>query len=806
MIRYRLDDLGPYQFEKLVQSLLKSACGLGMESWGNRGDLGRDAYAPGELRFPDQNRQQSGPFVFQVKLVEGANEAGARPEAALISSARKEVAEIARRLANRVWEPPRHFTFITNAPIRPSGREKIRQMFQVAVRSAEIHVWGGDDVCDLLDQYPQITRAFPQLLSIRDLDALIGRALNKASRERSDGAIELARELVPVFAPTSAYERAWKVLAKHHFVVLEGPPEVGKSAIAWMIGLSQVAVGWESIVCRTPETFFHSIEAAARQVFIADDAFGRTEYDPARTSLWEVDLDLILHRLGPRHWLVWTSRKHILERACQRMDAQGKARSFPDPAAVLVDVENLTVEERALILFRHAKTSALDSDTKNVIRRHASMIVFDREFTPERIRRLIHENLPGILSSKRQKRLDESEVGAAIREALRNPTRQMRVAFQNLPHAYKWFLVALLEISETGLSYKGNIEPLSRLYDDYCPEAHREPFDRVLQHLTEAFVKRRDNPIGAHIVDWIHPSYRDLVIEELIEDADLRNTFLRRASLEGIKLAVSDTGGEVGKRRQPFMRSAESWDILNSRCLALVDSRMEIRELLQVLASAASQGTTPDTLRRWKRLISSVCGAVATVWNEDKAVFSALDIAAFLEARSAVKVDTPLPDLDPSWEALETKFLESARAAPADVELNYGPFDEIAAFAEAIQGVAADFLELKGFPERFDTELALILEKAAEEGSARYYLDDAEEMRGLASRMESIASSVERLGGISDKFVTKAKSTAKLLISRSAGLEGEAAAAEPGEEEPDRDEGHRSQSELFDIGRLFSEL
>src|SRR5262249_14187002 len=122
--------------------------------------------------------------------------------------------------------------------------------------------------------------------------------------------------------------------------------------------------------------------------------FGRTEYDPTRTSKWEADLDLVLHRLDRRHWLIWTSRKHILERACEKMDAQGKARSFPDPGAVLVDVSELSTEERALILFRYAKSAELDSKSKDLVRKYASQIVWDPEFTPERIRRFIRDSVP----------------------------------------------------------------------------------------------------------------------------------------------------------------------------------------------------------------------------------------------------------------------------------------------------------------------------------------------------------------------------------------------------------------------------
>ena len=112
--------------------------------------------------------------------------------------------------------------------------------------------------------------------------------------------MQIATELVPVFAPTSSYERAWSVLRKHHFAVLEGPPEVGKSAIAWMVGLTQAAQGWETVVCQTPAVFFDMIRGSRSQVFIADDAFGRGEYDPTRMTIWEADLDLVLHRLNRR--------------------------------------------------------------------------------------------------------------------------------------------------------------------------------------------------------------------------------------------------------------------------------------------------------------------------------------------------------------------------------------------------------------------------------------------------------------------------------------------------------------------------
>src|SRR3954471_13232430 len=94
---YRLDDLGWFEFEQLVQTLAKVRLGMGVEAWGGRGDWGRDAYFAGSLRYPT-NDETSGPFVLQSKFVESANAAGAKPEKLILAAVRKECAKIRTNL------------------------------------------------------------------------------------------------------------------------------------------------------------------------------------------------------------------------------------------------------------------------------------------------------------------------------------------------------------------------------------------------------------------------------------------------------------------------------------------------------------------------------------------------------------------------------------------------------------------------------------------------------------------------------------------------------------------------------------
>jgi len=494
------------------------------------------------------------------------------------------------------------------------------------------------------------------------------------------------------------------------------------------------------------------------------------------------------------------------------MDAQGKARSFPDPGSVLVDVSELSIEERALILFRHARSAALEKEAKTLIRKNAGEIIEDPEFTPERIRRFVHEGLPAIVAEISSDRITVAQVKSAIKEALRNPTKQMRVTFEKLLPAYKWFLVALLEVPDASgsllIRVKGNVEHLHSLYDAYCPDAAHEPFEIIMEHLTEAFVKVRKPDHGGRVVDWIHPSYRDLVIDELTQNADLRNTFLKRASLEGVKLAVSDTGGRYGKRRLPFIRSAESWDVLRERCMSLVAADVGDRDVLEVLGNAASQNSSPEHKIRWARLLTSVCNAVRAKWDKESRLINAADLEAFAKARKYADPEVKLPELLATWESLDTQFRESLRLADRGDELDYDAFGNLTTFAGVVEECAPGFLEQVGFPNKYEAAITSLLYNAETEVSEHSSSSDPDELRALAGRKDSIAASLERLDELSVGHSAKANALADRLRERSSELEQEALENEPPEPGYEDEPGSRSHDEvmIFDIGKLFSEL
>ena len=554
MLRYDLDKLGWHQFERLCQTLLKHKLGLGVEAWGGTNDWGRDAYYSDTLKYPTEE-MQDGPFLFQCKFVNGANAADAHVEKPVLNAIKQECDAIKKRLSIKKWKiPPRVYTFLTNAVLTGTIRNKIELNLKAILPDSIIKSQDGDDICALVDLTTGIARRFPQILSLNDLNILLSDCVNKDILNRSEAAIEESKEKSKVFVPTEAYYKAMKILQEFHYVVLEGPPEVGKTAIGRMIALSYMPEDWEVIECRLPRDFLQKYDSNQKQIFVADDSFGRTEYNPERVSYWQDDLPSILRKINNHHLLIMTSRKHLLEMAKDKLDVPGANKDFPLPAEVLVDVSNLTQTEKALMLYKHMKNASLTNTQKMFVRGLAGKIIQHTGFTPERIRELT-------LKTK-----ENGCTPGLIEDTLTTPTGRMSKTYRELPIAHKWFMVSVL--LNPRHSFLFSIERTKSLYEMLCPSEEMINFEKIQTQLSEAFIKTKElGQIKTEEIDWIHPSCGDMVAIELSDNPKDRIHFLTHCDTSGLKYAVSTGGGYKGSEILPLLKSPKDWSIFKTRCV-----------------------------------------------------------------------------------------------------------------------------------------------------------------------------------------------------------------------------------------------
>jgi len=757
-------------------------------------------FVTSRLAYPTREFVSDGPFIFQVKFIEEANAPQAKIADRILDAVRKEAEAILARARVRKWLPPLHYILFTNAPLSVQLREQISSVLHEPTGGALVHCHGSSDVCDLLDNHPNLRRSFPQLLSLRDLDILLREATNAETLERSRAAIDSAREIVGVFVPTTAYSAAWHILRGHHFVVLEGPPEMGKTAIAWMISLAQVSEGWQAIACDRPEDFFSCYSRVDRQVFVADDAFGRTEYDPSRGNKWEQNLDRVIRTLDSNHWLLWTSRKHVLERALKEIDLQGAARHFPEPAAVLVDAGKLSTRERALILYRHGRSAGLEEAARNLVREHARSIVNNPSFTPERIRRFVHDRLPQLAAGA------QTSIAAEIAEAIGNPTDRMRKAFRALTPTNKWLLISLLEIEA-----RRPLEELRVAYERCCPIEVRLPFESVVDELSEAFVRSRNSNQGT-IVDWVHPSCRDLVIDELRADPPLLAAFLNRTSLDGINLAISHSGGLFGEeRRQPLVTTAQGWQCLRRRCLALASEgdATSASHLLLTLTSALGEESDSSARGELTSILGDACRLLVDRWNSTRAVLSGFELQVYIKASELLIPLPPMPSLDASWQAVNLRFMVGLERCEPDGPLQgenwLKPWVN---FLEAVSRSEPRLLKQVRSVAARDHQVERLLHVLELELKWDRSLDFCEEYESEAERFDGLASLVESIRSIFPIHESGCDATSNRLSKRAAELR-EQAEDVPSKEPPDMDDDERRpliRDEWVDLATLFSDL
>lgn len=438
-LKYRINILGWYNFEGLVQTLLKVLIGSGVKSIGGTKDGGRDASFEGEAPFPSKRTKWKGKWIFQVKYSEletGSVEAiGKR----ILNAFNKEIKNIEQRRG--YW--PNNYILITNVHLTSTLRNKLSDVIRVAGFNGNFQSIDGREICEFLDIYPHIRYSFPQLIGLADLNKII----NKELYNRSEAFVADLQPKLSVFVTTNQYFKAHEILRKYHFVVLDGPPESGKSFIGAAITLSYTAEGYEVFYPQKPAEIYKVHNFSNKQVYFADDAVGSITFDPNLGDFWGRDLPGIIHKLDKHHKLIWTARKYILQEALDRTKLGEHIDNFPGIHEVLVEVSDYKLLEKGLILYNHAKQANLTGDAKKLIKENANFISNHSNYTPERIRQLIQLILSGV--QKKLSLKEKQEWCKKIDEFLKNPSERFCKAYREaLGHSERTMLITLLDLGK----------------------------------------------------------------------------------------------------------------------------------------------------------------------------------------------------------------------------------------------------------------------------------------------------------------------------------------------------------------------
>lgn len=370
---FNLHQLGWNSFQQLCHTITREILGQTVEQFLDTHDGGRDGAFRGTWHA-DGHDDLNGPFVIQCKFT-------GKPSGVLRASNLAEEAAKAKKLVEGGF--CESYLLMTNAGISGVNAKAIEKLFKdVGVK--HFRQFGSSWIEQQIIENKRLRTLVPRVYGLGDLSEI----LDERAYAQTRVIIESMREDLAKVVITSAYRKAVEAINEHHFVLLVGEPAVGKTTIASLLAMSAIDTKDASVLkLDSPEKLTeHWNPGEPTQFFWIDDAFGVTQYENSLVSRWNHVLLQVRAMLRGGAIVVMTSRDYIYNRARKNL----KESAFPllNESQVVVEVENLTLEEKRQILYNHIKLGNQSYPFRTKIKPYLESVATHPRFIPETARRL----------------------------------------------------------------------------------------------------------------------------------------------------------------------------------------------------------------------------------------------------------------------------------------------------------------------------------------------------------------------------------------------------------------------------------
>jgi energy-coupling factor transporter ATP-binding protein EcfA2 len=373
-VNYELHSLGWKAFQNLCVTVTAEIWGQVVQSFSDSCDGGRDGAFHGTW-LSGKGEPYAGAFTVQCKFTVKAD------KALKISDIKDELKK-AKRLAARGMAD--NYFLFTNARLSGTTEGNMREAFELIPGIKRFAAFGSERISQIIRESPRLRMLVPRVYGLGDLSQILDeRAYAQAQELLSALGDDLGK-----FVITDAYRRSAKALVEHGFVLLLGEPACGKSTIAAALAVGALDEwGCSTIKVRDADDFVkHSNPLEPKQFFWVDDAFGPNQFDWHSVVAWNrtfPQVDAAIRR-GAR--VLFTSRDYIYKSA--RNHLKESALPVLKESQVVINVQDLTDQEREQILYNHVRLGTQPKEFKSQIKPYLPQVAIHPQFSPEIARRL----------------------------------------------------------------------------------------------------------------------------------------------------------------------------------------------------------------------------------------------------------------------------------------------------------------------------------------------------------------------------------------------------------------------------------
>lgn len=417
------------------------------------------------------------------------------------------------------------YIILTNHVVTGASELRIRLAFEAeGVKCCRVfhHDWIVSQICES----PRLRMMVPRLYGIVDLAVVLdSRAYKQAQLILSEMGEGLQRLVV-----TEAHRKSVKAISEHNLVLLLGSPAAGKSTIGASLALGAGDI-WNALTIKStsPDHLEAHIDPDGGQFFWIDDAWGSTQFQRERTEKWNQVFPLMQGAMRRGTRFLITSRDYIWAQAREEL----KLSALPalSKSQVIINVQELSVSEKARILYNHLKLGDQDPKFLKAIRPFLPMVARCEGFLPESARRLGSKFFTGNLGInndaledffKRPKEFLELTISNLSREG----RATIALVFLNGGHVRSPVLSSDLEIPSTAFGVQ-----------QADIRAHLQVLRGSLLNLVQ--------DENGHYWTYHHPTVSDAFASYVAKNPELIEIYLRGAKPESIVQEVVCPGAPV---------------------------------------------------------------------------------------------------------------------------------------------------------------------------------------------------------------------------------------------------------------------
>lgn len=370
---FQLHTLGWHSFQQLCLSVSREVLGQTVQSFLDSNDGGRDGAFAGNWSQRD-GESLSGQFVIQCKFT---NRGGYNLAASDLEDEFRKAKQLADKGECDVY------ILMTNAGVSGATELKLKARFKNA-GVKNVLIFGSTWLEEQIRESKHLRMMVPRVYGLGDISQI----LDERAYAQATAVLESMREDLAKVVVTESYRKAARALDEHCFVLLVGEPASGKTTIASLLAMSSADLWGASVIkLVSPESVKDRWNPHEKsQLFWIDDAFGVTQYESGLVSGWNHILSEMKTILRKGNRVVMTSRDYIYNRA--RQDLKESAFPLFLESQVVIDVHELTTDERQQILYNHLKLGAQPKPFRADVKPHLESVAAHSRFIPEIARRL----------------------------------------------------------------------------------------------------------------------------------------------------------------------------------------------------------------------------------------------------------------------------------------------------------------------------------------------------------------------------------------------------------------------------------